>query len=237
MRPDEADHRAVRRNSGFRYLRLAQTAATHPATCSGAVDTNYSASYVAGTASVAKAPLVITANSVTMTFGGPVPSITADYAGFVNGDTAASLTAPPACSTAASGSSPPGTYSSSCSGAEDDNYDVSYVAGTVTVVAAPSSAPPGHDHHHDQDDAAGQDFPRCQYLVPERGHRSVRGQKLRLCRGKGLCRRELVGSNGKGRPRQDPGRPCGRRATRDCLPAPRHAAFHSTNQRPSHKSM
>ena len=37
----------------------------------------------------------------------------------------------------------PGTYPGTCSGAADDNYDINYVAGTVTVVAAPSSAPPG----------------------------------------------------------------------------------------------
>ena len=81
--------------------------------------------------------LVITATSATMSFGGVVPEIAPNYAGFVNGDTAASLTAPPTCSTAASGSSPPGTYSSSCSGAADANYAIGYVAGAVSVNAAP----------------------------------------------------------------------------------------------------
>ena len=46
-------------------------------------------------------------------------------AGFVNGDTAALLTTPPTCWTSASSSSVPGTYPATCSGAEDDNYDVS----------------------------------------------------------------------------------------------------------------
>ncbi len=115
----------------------------YPATCSGAVDANYDVSYVVGSVSVTAAPLVITADSATVTFGEPIPSLPATYAGFVNGDTAASLTTPPACSTTATGSSPPGTYPATCSGAVDANYDISYGAGTVTIVAAPSSAPPG----------------------------------------------------------------------------------------------
>ena len=57
-----------------------------------------------------------------MTYGGSTPTITASYSGFVNGDTAASLTTPPTCSTAATSASPVGSYPSSCSGAVDPNY-------------------------------------------------------------------------------------------------------------------
>ena len=53
-------------------------------TCSGAVDSNYTISYVAGTATVGKAALTITASSAPMTYGGTVPTITPSYAGFVN---------------------------------------------------------------------------------------------------------------------------------------------------------
>ncbi len=78
-----------------------------------------------------KAPLTITASSPTMTYGGTAPTITAGYSGFVNGDTSSSLTTPPTCSTTATGSSPVSapTYPSSCSGAVDSNYTMSYVAG------------------------------------------------------------------------------------------------------------
>ena len=73
-----------------------------------------------------------------MTYGGTVPTITPGYTGFVNGDTAASLTTPPVCSTTATSSSPVGSrYTSSCTGAVDPNYSISYVAGTVTVAKAP----------------------------------------------------------------------------------------------------
>jgi MBG domain (YGX type) len=91
---------------------------------------------------VGPAPLTITATSATMTYGGAVPAITAVYGGFVNGDTAASLTTAPTCSTAATSSSPPGTYPATCSGAVDADYAISYTAGTVTVAAAPPTGPP-----------------------------------------------------------------------------------------------
>jgi len=83
--------------------------------------------------------LVITASSAVMTVGGAVPAITPSYSGFANGDTAASLTAQPVCSTAATTSSSAGSYPSVCSGAVDSKYTISYVVGTVAVVAA--SAP------------------------------------------------------------------------------------------------
>ena len=55
------------------------------------------------------------------------PTITPTYAGFVNGDDASSLTTAPTCSTTATSSSPVGSYPSSCSGAVDANYTISYV--------------------------------------------------------------------------------------------------------------
>jgi hypothetical protein len=69
-----------------------------------------------------------------MTYGGTVPTITASYSGFANGDTSASLTTQPTCSTTATSTSPVGSYPSSCKGAVDTNYAISYVNGTVTVV-------------------------------------------------------------------------------------------------------
>jgi len=62
--------------------------------CSGAVDSNYTISYVNGSVLVNKAPLSIAASSDSMIYGGTAPSITARTRGFVNGDTAASLTTP-----------------------------------------------------------------------------------------------------------------------------------------------
>jgi hypothetical protein len=109
-------------------------AGSYPSSCSGAVDSNYTISYVNGTVTVSPAPLTITASSATMIYGGTVPTITPSYSGFVNGDTSASLTTQPTCSTTATSHSPVGSYPSSCSGAVDSNYTISYVNGTVTIL-------------------------------------------------------------------------------------------------------
>ena len=91
-----------------------------PRRASGAVDPNYTITYVPGSVTVNKAPLTITASSGSMTYGGTPPAITAGYSGFKNGDSAvvADHTAT-MCSTTATSASPPSppTYPSSCSGA------------------------------------------------------------------------------------------------------------------------
>src|SRR5271157_4599397 len=107
-------------------------AGSYPSSCSGAVDSNYSISYVSGTVTDSAAALAITASSGSMTYGGTVPTITSSYSGFVNGDTSASLTTQPTCSTTATSRSAAGSYPASCSGAVDSNYTISYVNGTVT---------------------------------------------------------------------------------------------------------
>ncbi len=95
------------------------------------------------TLTVNPAPLVITASSPKMTYGGPVPAITpASYNAFVNGDTqATAFTTLPTCTTVATSASPasPPTYASSCSGAVAPNYSISYVSGAVTVNKAPAT--------------------------------------------------------------------------------------------------
>ena len=84
---------------------------------------------------VAPAPLTITAFSPTMETGA-VPTIVPIYSGFVNGDTASSLNTQASCTTTATSTSPasPPTYPSTCSGASDSNYSISYVPGAVTVI-------------------------------------------------------------------------------------------------------
>ena len=110
---------------------------TYPSTCSGATDPNYTISYVPGTVKVNPAPLTITASSGMMTYGGTAPTISPIYSGFVNSDSAASLTTQPTCSTTAVSASPVGSYPSTCSGATDPNYAIAYVPGTVKVDPAP----------------------------------------------------------------------------------------------------
>ena len=82
---------------------------------------------------VGPASLTITASTTYMTEGGTVPIITPSYSGFVNSDSAANLASAPVCSTTATSSSADGVYPSSCTGAADADYDISYVNGTVSV--------------------------------------------------------------------------------------------------------
>jgi hypothetical protein len=110
---------------------------TYPSTCSGGSDPDYAISYVPGQVVVGAAALVITASSGTMTYGGTLPTVSPSYAGFVNGDGPGSLTHAPTCSTVATSSSPVGAYSTSCSGAVDANYTISYVNGSVHISPAP----------------------------------------------------------------------------------------------------
>ena len=70
------------------------------------MDPNYSFTYFGGSVTVNVATLTITASNGSMTYGGSVPTITALYSGFKNGDSALSLSTPPSCSTTATASSP-----------------------------------------------------------------------------------------------------------------------------------
>ena len=102
-------------------------------TASGAVDANYTISYAAGTLTVTPAALTITANNASKLYGAALPALSASYNGFVNGDSASSLTTQPSLSTTATAASNVGSYAITASGAVDPNYTISYVAGTLTV--------------------------------------------------------------------------------------------------------
>ena len=74
-----------------------------------------------------------------MTYGANAPAITPQYSGFENGDSASSLSSLPACTTTATSASSvsDSPYTSTCSGAVDTNYTITYVPGVVTVNPAP----------------------------------------------------------------------------------------------------
>jgi gliding motility-associated-like protein len=131
--------------SAITTLAIATTAATtasavgnnYSITASGASASNYTFSYVDGTLAVTPAPLIITASSPTKVYGAALPTLTASYAGFVNNDTFASLTTLPTVITTATSASAVGPYAVTASGAASSNYNISYVAGSLTVTAAP----------------------------------------------------------------------------------------------------
>ncbi len=111
-------------------------ATTYPITASGAVDPNYTITYVAGTMTVGKATLTVTADNKSMPLGGPLPALTVSYVGFVNGDVASNLTTQPTATTTATAASPSGGYTITPAGGVSNNYTFVYVNGTLTVAKA-----------------------------------------------------------------------------------------------------
>jgi uncharacterized RDD family membrane protein YckC len=109
------------------------SAGTYPITASGAVDANYTITYVAGTMTVGKAALTVTADNKSMALGGPLPALTVSYTGFVNGETASSLTTQPTATTTATATSPVGAYPITPAGGVSSNYTFTYVNGILSV--------------------------------------------------------------------------------------------------------
>ena len=106
--------------------------------CSNAAAANYTFNYVPANVTVNRAALTITASSPTVPYGS-IPTVTAGYSGFVNGEGPGSLTAAPTCgSPSYTTRSTPGTpnLTTSCSGAVDNNYTISYVTGLLAVTKA-----------------------------------------------------------------------------------------------------
>ncbi len=107
----------------------------YASSCSGAADPNYTFSYTGGTVTVNPASLFVTRLRRLVHIRRHAAGDHRQYAGFVNGDSASSLTTKPTCSTTATSSSPVvgSPYPSSCSGAADSNYVITYTDGSVTV--------------------------------------------------------------------------------------------------------
>ena len=96
---------------------------------------NYYVTFVPGSLTVTKAPLVVTADNYTITQGDKLPEFTASYSGFKNGENVSVLTKQPVFSCDANEASAPGEYPINVYGVEADNYNaISYVAGTLTVL-------------------------------------------------------------------------------------------------------
>ena len=98
--------------------------------------TNNNISYVNGTLTITKAPLVIKAGDYTKLQGEDNPTFTATYEGFKNNETDDVLTTKPTISCEATKNSTVGEYTVTISGAEATNYDISYVNGKLTVSEA-----------------------------------------------------------------------------------------------------
>ena len=103
---------------------------------SGAVSDKYEISYIPGTLTVTKAPLSISAGNYTKKQGDAMPVFKASYAGFKNGEDESVLTKQPVFSCDANEASAPAEYAVTISGADAENYAISYEQGRLTVVEA-----------------------------------------------------------------------------------------------------
>ncbi len=100
--------------------------------------TNYNNGSGSVTLTVTKAALTVTANTASRVYQTANPAFTVAYSGFVNGDTAASLTTQPTATTTATISSPvvAGGYAIVPAGGVSSNYAFNYVNGTLTITKA-----------------------------------------------------------------------------------------------------
>ena len=105
----------------------------YPINISKGTVTNFNVIYVNGILTIEKAPLTITAKSYTITQGDALPTFDAEYSGFKNDETADVLNKKPILTTSVTSSSEPGTFDIIASGAEAQNYEISYVKGTLTI--------------------------------------------------------------------------------------------------------
>lgn len=80
-------------------------------------------------------PLTITADNKTKAYGATLPVFTASFAGFLNGDTAATVTGLQFRTTATMGSNV-GTFAITPFGATAANYSLAYVPGILTIAPA-----------------------------------------------------------------------------------------------------
>lgn len=102
----------------------------------GTVTGNYTSKN--GVLTISKAPLTISVGSYSIKQGESLPTFTVKYDGFKNDETSAVLIKQPVISCEATENSAPGVYPITVSGAEAQNYEISYVAGTLTISERPS---------------------------------------------------------------------------------------------------
>lgn len=100
----------------------------------GTITGDYTA--INGKLTITKAPLKISGGTYTMKQGDELPTFVASYSGFKNDETEDVLTKKPTLTTTATSSSVPGTYDVVVSGAEAQNYEITYENGTLIVTVA-----------------------------------------------------------------------------------------------------
>ena len=109
---------------------------TYPIVVSQGSVSNRTFTGVNGTLTITKAPLTVTARNYTIKQNEPLPQFAYDYAGFKLDESEDVLFAKPVLSCDAPADKTPGTYPIVVSGADAQNYDISYTDGTLTILPA-----------------------------------------------------------------------------------------------------
>lgn len=104
---------------------------------SGATAQNYVFTYEDGTLTINKAPLTMTANNKTITYGNKLPTFDVTYTGLKNNETKPKWNTEPTITTNATSDSNAGTYSIKINNADAKNYTLTIENGTLTIEKAP----------------------------------------------------------------------------------------------------
>lgn len=107
--------------------------ASYPGDGTDAGAGNYGPGWIEQPFHILPAPLTITAEDQTITYGSTIPTLMVKYDGFVNGEDAAALTTLPAVQLPDGFSGSVGSYTLTPSGAAAANYMITYQTGTLTV--------------------------------------------------------------------------------------------------------
>ena len=100
----------------------------------GSVD-NDNTTFMQGTLTVTKTPLMVTADNKSIVQGDDIPELIIGYDGFVNGETESVLIRKPVASTTATKDSEPGEYPIIVKDGKAENYEFYYKDGILTIEA------------------------------------------------------------------------------------------------------
>ncbi|MDX9881859.1 MAG: MBG domain-containing protein [Prolixibacteraceae bacterium] len=112
---------------------ITSNAGQYDITPAGGADNNYTFSYVNGKLTINKAPLTITADNKSKDHGADNPAFTFLYSAFKNSEDNTVLDTQPTASTSATRTSPVGAYPITPASAADNNYEITFANGTLTV--------------------------------------------------------------------------------------------------------
>ncbi len=94
---------------------------------------NYTSNSKSVIINVNKAALSVTADDIAINYGNTIPELTISYSGFVNSEDESVLDTLPTATCEATTESEAGTYDIVVSGGSDNNYEMSYTNGTLTI--------------------------------------------------------------------------------------------------------